>query len=197
MDDYAFNDAEFLDYNNKREIDLQEDLNESQTIPQYINDLNEQALQDPDVIYISSDEESETEETEDKVTRFVEVSQANNDEYEDSDDSYYTSNTHLSPPRTDLDIEDHVSILNVDIGNESVQPVTDSPRDIIVIDDNDSEEEFVRESHVTSRLRNFESTSRMWKRKKREPTKYFKRQKVPEVAPKPKVVKRLKKTFGK
>ncbi|KAI8094610.1 hypothetical protein BDF21DRAFT_459002 [Thamnidium elegans] len=140
MEDSTFEDARFLEYCRERDRELQEDPIGNQTIPQYINDLNEQALQDPDVIYISSDEESEDEETGDSAVKgYIGIPHTSEDN--DSDSSYYTCNTHgFSPP----EIEDDISRLDIASGSESVRPITDNTRDIIVIDDDDSEDDNIR-----------------------------------------------------
>ncbi|GAA5798631.1 hypothetical protein HPULCUR_004036 [Helicostylum pulchrum] len=144
MDDYAFNDARFLEYCQERELDLREEPIENQTIPQYISNLNEQALQNPDVIYISSDEESENEETDDNVvTGYVEISDTSNDEYEDDvSDSSYTS---VLSRNTELDTDDDTSRLDAGCGSRSGRRNTDSSTEVIIIDD-DSDEEPVRKT---------------------------------------------------
>ncbi|KAI9254112.1 hypothetical protein EDC94DRAFT_618882 [Helicostylum pulchrum] len=195
MYDISFDDAALVEYCQKREMELQEDQNENQAIPQYITDLNEQAQQDPDVVYISSDEESETEEPEDNIViEYVEVPHTRNDEYEvnESDNSYYTCNTHISPPSTELGIDDHIYLLNIDSDSEPVRPITDSNRDSIVIEDHDSEEEFVRTRPLTLRSRTIESVTRLLKRKTDIPEQSMKRQKVQKVASEPRKIKRPK-----
>ncbi|GAA5806728.1 hypothetical protein MFLAVUS_000076 [Mucor flavus] len=59
MDEYFFNDERYLQY-------FQEAI-EHQPMPQYIICLKEEALKHPEVIYISSDEETEEEDI-DKTT---------------------------------------------------------------------------------------------------------------------------------
>ncbi|KAI9273887.1 hypothetical protein EDC94DRAFT_593086 [Helicostylum pulchrum] len=189
MDDYAFNDARFLEYCQERELDLREEPIENQTIPQYISNLNEQALQNPDVIYISSDEESENEETDDNVvTGYVEISDTSNDEYEDDvSDSSYTS---VLSRNTELDTDDDTSRLDAGCGSRSGRRNTDSSTEVIIIDD-DSDEEPVRKTSPFIKLPSKRALRKAERKKKKRRNKKRKRintrskiRKVPKILPK-------------
>ncbi|KAG2229679.1 hypothetical protein INT48_007778 [Thamnidium elegans] len=154
MEDGTFNDVAFLKYC-ERERELQEDTIENQTIPQYINNLNEQALQNPDVIYISSDE-SEDEEIDASIpNRYAEALNTSDNEYENSysDSSYYTCYTRFYSSDTRLTIDEEMTHLDIGSSSMSVRHITDSTNDVIVIEDDDSEVEFAGETYGPSKRR--------------------------------------------